>query len=118
MAYEKCPKCGFMHYATDPCRPLIAKVKKITRAEAEEIWPSKGEVIGKDEPLTIYGSIKGKPTAVRTWVAERLSLTPPALTEPKIIEIKPRGRPRTGFDKKAYDRKTAAERRRAKKEAK
>jgi hypothetical protein len=41
---------------------------------------------------------------------------PPAGTQaPPVDPKRPRGRPRTGFDKKAYDRKKAAERRANKK---
>lgn len=40
MAFEKCAKCGYMHYATDKCpAPMLMTYKKITRAEAEVIFP-------------------------------------------------------------------------------
>lgn len=112
MAFEKCPKCGFMHYATDPCRV-------------------RAELIDKHAPVSMSGVRDGIPWGLTTqWVkleslapieAKTIEGVPASLNIVQEIEYttKPkRGRPRIHPDRKAYKAEHERKRRAAKKEPK
>ena len=86
MAFEKCKRCGFMHYSTDPCKESTAALREVPRPSATH--PS-----------------AGKQRAGRS-VSDKRIMTPPlgtAGTQALPVDTpKPLGRPRIHPDRKAY----------------
>lgn len=97
MPIEKCPKCHRLHYIPGECpEPRVPLATHVTSPKGVKA------VVQGDKPISPKG-IEALGQLVDAAVAK--------------MEKKGRGRPKTGFDKKAYDRELAASKRRAKKAA-
>lgn len=93
---NKCEKCGFLHYRTDPCRVA----KKSTAARKDVLTNRPGRAGSTPASSTTRGDM-GKSEARPTAGTQAL----PVDTTPKL------GRPRIHADRKAYKAQKERERR-------
>ncbi len=128
MAYERCSKCGFMHYLTDPCRAKAAPAKKSFVERYTEVIKqaprTKSTAARKDvhRNSSADGSADSRSNAEKpsNAVAHPQETARPqegAGTQAPPVETTPRGRgrPKVHPDRKAYKAGKERERRARKK---
>lgn len=139
---NKCEKCGFLHYRTDPCRKpkekkaqpdetlrrieaglVVEPSAKSTEAKAGTASNQRGpqvaqaveqgdaSVIAQD--LSCASSNLALPVDTNSLQSQNASSGNSDDGKPltQTIPVKPRGRPSTCFDKRAYNKQYMADRR-------